>query len=111
MSNLNARVNLRISQEVHDSYARVAQRLNTTVTEMIREMVNDGVEVMDAMDTIMVAAEGGDKDAAADLLRLFMSSNEGRLQFAKAIVNQDLNSLGLEATDTQPTTKESGQDK
>jgi len=93
MSRLEARINLRLSQEVYDVYARVGDKFNTSVTEMVREMVNDGVEIMQTIATIIDAAEAGDKDAAAKLLTLFMQSNEGRLELAKAVVDQEVKSL------------------
>lgn len=111
MSRLDARINLRLSQEVYDAYAYVAEKMNTTVTEIIREMVNDGVEIMQTLSTIIKAAESGDKEAAAQLLRLFMQSNEGRLDLAKAVVNQELKSLEGPTSQPLPVAKEGGQDK
>jgi DNA-binding ferritin-like protein len=90
MARLEARINLRLSQEVYDVYARVGEKFNTTVTEMVREMVNDGVEIMQSIAAIIQAAEAGDKEAAAKLLTLFMQSNEGRLELAKAVMDQEM---------------------
>jgi predicted DNA-binding protein len=93
MPRLEARINLRLSQEVYDVYARVGEKFNTTVTEMVREMVNDGVEIMQSIAAVIDAAEAGDKEAAAKLLTLFMQSNAGRLELAKAVVDQEVKSL------------------
>jgi len=93
MARLEARINLRLSQEVYDAYARVGEKFNTTVTEMVREMVNDGVEIMQSIAAVIDAAEAGDKEAAAKLLTLFMQSNEGRLELAKAVMDQEMKGL------------------
>ena len=108
MARLEARINLRLSQEVYDVYAKVGEKFNTTVTEMVREMVNDGVEIMQTIATIIEAAEGGDKEAAAKLLTLFMQSNEGRLELAKAVVDQEVKSLTSQAATTTEGQQESG---
>ena len=108
---MEARINLRLSQDVYDVYAKVGSKFNTSVTEMVREMVNDGVEIMQTVSTIIDAAEAGDKAAAAQLLRLFMQSNEGRLDLAKAVVNQELKSLEAPASESVEAAKEGGQDK
>jgi len=108
MTRLEARINLRLSQEVYDVYARVGEKFNTTVTEMVREMVNDGVEIMRPIAVIIEAAEAGDKEAAAKLLTLFMESNEGRLELAKAVVDQEMKSLTSPAATTGEGQQASG---
>lgn len=110
MAGLVARVNLRLSQDVYEVYAQVAEKLNTTPTEMIREMVNDGVEIMQTLLTITQAAEAGDKEAAAKLLTLFMHSNDGRLELAKAVMDQELKTLMLPPATDQAEAQTSGQD-
>jgi DNA-binding ferritin-like protein len=110
MARLEARVNLRLSQDVYDTYAKVGEKFNTSVTEMIREMVNDGVEIMQTIATIIDAAEAGDKEAAAKLLTLFMQSNEGRLELAKAVMHQELKSFGLQPVTEVEELQKSGQD-
>ncbi len=110
MARFEARVNLRLSQEVYDTYAKVGEKFNTSVTEMIREMVNDGVEIMQTIATIIDAAEAGDKEAAAKLLTLFMQSNEGRLELAKAVMDQELKSFGLQPAAELEEAQKSGQD-
>jgi hypothetical protein len=96
MTRLEARINLRLSQDVYDVYARVGEKFNTSVTEMVREMVNDGVEVMQSIAVIIEAAEGGDKEASAQLLDLFMQSNDRRLELAKAVMRQEMKGLTAE---------------
>jgi hypothetical protein len=110
MAKLEARINLRLSQEVYDVYARVGAKFNTTVTEMVREMVNDGVEIMRPIAVIIEAAESGDKEAAAKLLTLFMESNEGRLELAKAVVDQEIKTLTDQPATALGSDEESGQD-
>jgi DNA-binding GntR family transcriptional regulator len=109
MARMEARVNLRLSQEVYDTYAKVGGKFNTSVTEMIREMVNDGVEIMQTIATIIDAAEAGDKQAAAKLLNLFMQSNEGRLELAKAVMDQEMKSFLPESVATELATDPAGE--
>lgn len=96
MSRMEARVNLRLTQDVYDVYAKVGERFNTSVTEMIREMVNDGVEIMQTIGTIIDAAEAGDKEATVKLMNLFMSSNERRLELVKAVMAQEMKGFAPE---------------
>lgn len=110
MARMEARVNLRLTQEVYDVYARVGAKFNTSVTEMVREMVNDGVEIMQSIAAVIDAAESGDKEAAAKLLTLFMQSNEGRLELAKAVVDQEVKSLTSQAATNAEGSQKSGQD-
>ncbi len=110
MTRMEARINLRLSQEVYDVYARVGSKFNQTVTEMVREMVNDGVEIMQSIAAVIDAAEAGDKEAAAKLLTLFMQSNEGRLELAKAVIDQEMKSLTNQPATAFTSGEESGQD-
>lgn len=110
MARMEARVNLRLTQEVYDVYARVGAKFNTSVTEMVREMVNDGVEIMQSIAAVIDAAEAGDKEAAAKLLTLFMQSNEGRVELAKAVVDQEIKSLTNSAATIAEGSQKGGQD-
>jgi hypothetical protein len=109
MARLEARINLRLSQDVYDVYARVGEKFNTSVTEMVREMVNDGVEIMQSIAAVIDAAESGDKEAAAKLLTLFMQSNEGRLELAKAVVDQEMKGFLPEPANPLGSGEEGGQ--
>ncbi len=90
MTRLEARINLRLSQEVFDTYAKVAEAFNTTVTEMLREIVNDGVEEMQILGAIIDAAKGGDQEAAAKLYGALMDQGQGRLNLARMVGEQTL---------------------
>lgn len=82
---MEARVNLRLPQEVFDVYQTVAGAFNTTVTEIVREIVVQGVEEMQVIAGVVDAARSGDQAAAARLYRLLMDVGQGRLEMARAL--------------------------
>lgn len=84
MARLEARVNLRLPQDVFDTYQKVAEAFNTTVTEMIREIVVQGVEEMQIVSAVVDAAHAGDQAAAARLYGALMNVGQGRLDLARA---------------------------
>jgi predicted DNA-binding protein len=84
MARLEARINLRLDQEIFQTYAKVAEAFGTTVTEMVREIVNHGAEEMQILGTIIDAAKAGDQAAAATLYGMLMDLGQGRLDLARA---------------------------
>ncbi len=110
MARMEARVNLRLTQEVYDTYAKVGKAFNSTPTEMIREMVNDGLEIMQTVGTIIDAAQAGDKEAVAKLFALFMQANEGRLDLARAVIDQEMKGYTQGPATAAGEPQESGQD-
>jgi predicted DNA-binding protein len=94
MTRLEARINLRLAQDVFDTYAKVAQAFNTTVTEMLREIVNQGVEEMQIIGSVIDAAKAGDQEAAAKIYRLLMDQSQGRVDLARATGEFELGSVG-----------------
>lgn len=75
MSRKDERVNLRLSSEVYEPYARLSQLVGISVTQMMREFLTENLETVEALIVMAERAHAGDKEGAktayGSLLNLF----------------------------------------
>lgn len=87
MPSKGTRVNIRMSQETHDAYAKVAAFFNRTTADMMRESLESGVQVMHALGAIIDQANAGNKEAAEQLFDAFWKMSRGQLEMAELTTN------------------------
>lgn len=65
---LEERVNLRLSTEVYKPYARLAELMGVTVTEVMRDCLSENLEVVETLVAMAEKAQAGDKEGSYTLV-------------------------------------------
>lgn len=63
------RVNLRLTSEVFKPYARLAELMGVTVTEVMRDALTENIEVVEMLIAMAERAQAGDKQGVTTLTR------------------------------------------
>jgi hypothetical protein len=75
MARKDERVNLRLSSDVYEPYARLSELVGISVTQMMREFLTENLETVQALIVMAERANAGDKEgtktAYRSLLNLF----------------------------------------
>jgi predicted DNA-binding protein len=93
MARLDQRVNIRIDTETYEAYEKVASFFNRSVAEVMRESLQAGVEVMNALGAIIDRAKAGDGESVQKLFDALWQMQRGQLDLAQlqtATVGEDL---------------------
>jgi hypothetical protein len=87
MPSKGARVNIRMDQDTHDAYTKVATFFNRSTADMMRESLESGLPVMQALGAIIDQANAGNKEAAEQLFDAFWKMTRGQLEMAELTTN------------------------
>lgn len=93
MAGKEARVNVRMEQELYDDYATAARVLGVSVPDLMRDILRVGQESLQGLIAIAEQAKAGDTAAAVRLMQLMLADQEHRLELAAQLARADVAEL------------------
>ena len=88
-----ARVNVRMEQELYDDYATAARVLGVSVPDLMRDILRVGQDSLRGLIGIAEQAKAGDTAAAVRLMQLMLAEQEDKLQVAAQLARADVAEL------------------
>jgi predicted DNA-binding protein len=87
MPSKGARVNIRMNQETHDAYTKVATFFNRSTADIMREALESGLPGMQALGAAIDQANAGNAEAAEELFGAFWKQARGQLDLGELTTN------------------------